>query len=85
MKTKFFFPLFLVSGIIVFSFACSCSKNSGGTAPTAPVVVVPATNEVDFWLTTASQSALLQKQTGILSFGTSSNTSPVIDVDSTVT
>ena len=85
MKTKKFFPSLLISGIIVFSFACSCSKNSRGTTPTAPVVVVPATNEVDFWLTTASQSSLLQKQTGILSFGTSSNTSPVIDVDSTVT
>ena len=84
MKIKNFFPLLLVSGIIGFSFACSCSKNSGGTTPIPPVVV-PATNEVDFWLTTASQSALLQKQTGILSFGTTSNTNPVIDVDSTVT
>ncbi len=67
--------------LAMFLFACSCSKSSGGS-PTPPPTPTPTTNEVDFWLTTASQGSLLQKQTGILAFGTTSNASPNIDVDS---
>jgi glucosylceramidase len=67
--------------MLMFLFACPCSKSSAGNTPVTPPVT-PATNEVDFWLTTASQGALLQKQTGILSFGTTSNTNSDIEVDS---
>jgi glucosylceramidase len=81
MQTKKIFLIMLVSAFVAVAIACSCSKNSGGSTPTP----VPVTNEVDYWLTTASQSALLQKQTGILAFGTVSNSNPNIDVDSTQT
>jgi glucosylceramidase len=70
--------------LVIFLFACSCSKNSGGQttpAPTPPPV--PSINEIDFWLTTADQKSLLQKQPGILAFGTTGNAGPNIEVDST--
>jgi glucosylceramidase len=69
--------------LIVFLFACSCSKNSGGNTPvTPPPPPVTGTNDVEMWVTTASQVTLLQKQTGVLSFGTKTNSSPNISVDS---
>lgn len=66
--------------LIILSFSCSkntLSTGGGGSTPPPPVLI----NDVDFWLT--YQSALLQKQTGILSFGTVSNAYPFIDVDTT--
>jgi glucosylceramidase len=41
--------------------------------------------EVSFWLTKGDQSVLLQEQNTALSFGTSANSYPFIDVDSTQT
>ena len=38
---------------------------------------------MDFWLTKGDQSVLLQKQSTVLSFGTTSNSYPNIDVDAT--
>ena len=40
-------------------------------------------NDMSFWLTTADQGSLLQKQSSTLTFGTNSNAYPNIDVDST--
>jgi glucosylceramidase len=70
--------------LVIFLFACSCSKTSTGNTP-APVPPVVATNDIDFWLTTSDQFTLLQKQSGIISFGTAVNTNPDIEVDSTQT
>lgn len=66
-------------------FQGGCSKKSDGTTPAPPPdpPPVPATNDVDFWLTKSDQSALLQKQTVTLSFGTVSNSFGFIDVDDT--
>lgn len=64
----------------------NCSKSAGTVAsPVVPPVTPPVvgTNEVDFWLTKSDQSALLQKQTAILSFATTSNSFVNIEVDST--
>lgn len=55
----------------------NCSKSGGSTTPTP----VPATNDMDMWLTKADQSALLQKQTTTLSFVSTANSYPVIAVD----
>jgi glucosylceramidase len=63
-------------------FSCS-KKSSGGSTPVTPPPVVTGTNDVDFWLTTGDQLTLLQKQSTTLSFGTTSNTYPYIDVDTT--
>lgn len=69
---------------LVILFSC-CKKpiNTGGTNPTPPPDPIPPKNEVDLWLT--YQSAFLQKQTGILSFGVVSTSFPFIDVDTTQT
>jgi len=83
MKTKYFLPAVLIAGVMIFSLACSCSKNST-TEPVTPVdpPVTSGTNDVELWVTTASQAQLLQKQTGIRSFGNVPNSSVNIDVDS---
>ena len=78
--------------IIVSLFAAailtmlSCSKgSSGGGTVNPPPPPPPATNDVDFWLTKNDQSVLLQKQSTVLSFGTTANSNPNIDVDTTQT
>ncbi len=84
-KSNYVTPVISIC-LVVFLFACSCSKNSSGTTPApVPPVIVPGTNDMELWLTTSNQFSLLQKQTGILSFGTVSNSNPFIDVDSTQT
>ncbi|MBL7702516.1 MAG: glucosylceramidase [Ferruginibacter sp.] len=72
--------LWLVPALMLFVFAdCSKGSSGGGGTPTPPT---PATNDVDMWLTKPDQSALLQKQTGTLSFVSTVNSYPVINVDS---
>jgi glucosylceramidase len=64
----------------------SCGKTPEPQTPVTPVipVVTPVgTNEVDFWLTSADKSSLLQKQIKILNFDTKTNNNPTILVDST--
>jgi glucosylceramidase len=78
-KMNYFFSLILL-------VTSSCGKSTEPQTPTTPVtpVVTPTgTNEMDFWLTTADKSSLLQKQGGILSFDTKTNSNPTILVDST--
>jgi len=68
---------------ILTSFISNCSSG-GGSSPTPPKVIPPVvTNEVDFWLTKGDQSVLLQKQAGVLGFGTTYNVYPNIEVDDT--
>ncbi|MFL5741279.1 MAG: glycoside hydrolase family 30 protein [Flavisolibacter sp.] len=55
---------------------------SGGTTPVTPPV---SRSDVDFYLTTANQTSLLQKQSTILHFSTASNGYPDIFVDSSQT
>ncbi len=76
MKANIFFSLIFVFTVFVFG---DCSKKS--TNNPEPPIVTPV-NEVDFYLTKADQSALLQKQAGVLSFGTVANSYSNIDVDS---
>lgn len=70
---------------IFLTWLASCSgKNGddtggGGNPPPNP----PAGNpDVAAWMTTGDQLSLLQKQSVVLSFGTTSNAYPFIDVDS---
>lgn len=76
------------TAIVVTIITCfiSCSKKSssqggGGTTPVIPSG--PVTNDVDFWLTKADQTALLAKQTGTLGFANISNQNSTITVDTT--
>jgi glucosylceramidase len=66
--------LLILFGVLFFT----CSKSKVNSDPPAPP---PAKNEVDFWLTKADQSVLLQKQSTVLSFGTSYNIYPTIEID----
>ncbi|MBI2729353.1 MAG: glucosylceramidase [Sphingobacteriales bacterium] len=90
MKNIIFNKKIQVALIIYFLAAIllSCSKkttgNSGGGNPPPPPPP-PATNDVEFWLTKGDQSALLQKQSTILSFGTTTNIYSTIEIDSTQT
>lgn len=58
----------------------NCHKDPGGGPGTGPVTP-PAKSDVDFYLTTGSQTALLQKQSTVLAFSTKSNGYPDIIVD----
>ena len=78
-------PCLVFCTIAVVVFSCSKKSSGGGggviidTIPKPPVGV----NDVDFWLTKNDQSVLLQKQSTVLSFGTTANSNPSIDVDTT--
>jgi glucosylceramidase len=61
---------------------CSPSGDTVDPAPApTPAPPVAVTNEMDFWLTKGNQSAVLQKQTSVLAFGTAYNTYANIEVD----
>jgi len=72
-----------VSLFVIF-FSCSKSSSSGSGTTVHPPPSVQA-NDVEFWLTKSDQSVLLQKQSTILSFGTTANSYTNIDVDTTQT
>ena len=71
--------------IIVLFLNCSKSGNNIAIAPVFTPVIIPVVgnNDMDFWLTKGDQSALLQKQSTVLTFGTTTNSYTDIDVDST--
>jgi glucosylceramidase len=70
-------------GLLCVQGGCSKKGTGGDNPPPPPPPPPPAVNEVDFWLTKGDQTALLQKQTAVLSFGTTSNSFPEITVDTT--
>jgi glucosylceramidase len=61
---------------------CSRSGDSNQPDPIIPPVV---TNDVDFWLTKPDETVKLEKQTGILGFGTTYNVYSNIEVDESST
>lgn len=71
----------LLAAIFTVLTGGDCSKK-GSPDPTPNPNPVPATNDVEMWLTKADQSALLQKQSTVLSFGTTPNVFANIEVDS---
>jgi len=73
----------LLTSMWLFLFYGDCSNDNNNTNNNPPVNPPPATNEVDFWLTKGDKSALLQKQTTVLSFGTVANNNVIVEVDST--
>ncbi|MBI5857171.1 MAG: glucosylceramidase [Sphingobacteriales bacterium] len=72
--------LLLISSCLFF--VCGdCSQKEGETpVPPSPTLL----NEVDVWMTKPDQSVLLQKQTDILSFSSTTNSYPTISVDSAI-
>ena len=74
--------ILLMSAIV--SVQCNCSKKSSTT--TDPIVITPpSTTDVDFWVTKADQTILLQKQSSLSAFGSAGSTAQIITLDSTQT
>jgi glucosylceramidase len=70
---------------VILFFNCAKSDNPVAITPITTPVIPPiiGNNDMDFWLTKGDQSALLQKQSAVLTFGTTSNSFTNIEVDST--
>lgn len=71
----------LASTLLLVSGACSQESSGPSVDPPSPPPP-PRTNEVEMWLTKADQSGLLQKQNTVIYFADTTNSYPVIDVDS---
>lgn len=77
MRVNFFVTASILIGVL--SLGSQCSKNGGGSGggnnnPTGP--------EISSWITKGDKSALLQKQTSTLKFGSTGTVLAAIDVDS---
>ncbi len=66
--------------IVLAAIQIKCGKSGVDPTPVIPPPT-PVTNDVDFWLTKSDQTVSLQKQTTVLSFGTTYNMYPNIEVD----
>src|SRR5690349_20851306 len=76
--------LLLLFGISVLFFCGKCSKGGGGNGGGGGGGgTIPGTNDMEAWVTKGDQTALLEKQLATLSFTTTTNSFPDIDVDST--
>jgi glucosylceramidase len=73
--------LLLLTGCFTFQFNCSKSTDSPGLSTPLPPVITKS--DVESWLTNGSQSALLEKQTAALAFGSATNSYVNIEVDTT--
>ncbi|WDF64045.1 glycoside hydrolase family 30 protein [Flavobacterium sp. KACC 22763] len=72
--------------VVLAQVKCSSSSDPVENPPVDPPVVNPpvvVTKDVDFWLTKSNQSALLEKQSVILGFGTTANAYVNIEVKDT--
>ncbi len=77
--------MILSAFLILTLISYSGNNNSGSNHDTTSTGGSIPPGDVSFWLTKGDQTVLLQQQNVSLSFGTSTNNSPFIDVDSTQT
>lgn len=68
--------------VIITLWLASCNTKCSSKGSDNPGPPPPGKADIESWLTTGDQAALLQKQTTIMSFGTAGNGFPFIDVDS---
>jgi O-glycosyl hydrolase len=73
--------LFFIIAFSAIHISCSSSNDGGDLPAPTPTPTPVVKNEVDFWLTKGNQSALLQKQTGVLAFGSKVNIYPNIEIN----
>ena len=73
----------ILYSLLSLSFSLFCQSSISEIVPS--VIQQKQVNEVDFWLTNGAKKTLLQKQTGVLTFGITTNFYPVISVDDTQT
>jgi glucosylceramidase len=80
---------FLMAVSLSAMVVAGCSKKKEDTPdPQPPVVVNPqptGPSQVAFWLTNTDRTALFRKQSNVLNFGTTNNTFPTINIDTTRT
>jgi glucosylceramidase len=81
MRNGILLAVIISSSLLLF--ACARDDNSGNGQTTDSTGTNPG--DVGFWLTRGDSSVLLQKQNTALVFGTTANSNPFIDVDSTQT
>ena len=67
--------------LLIIVSLIGCVQNTGDHSP-APLT---PSNEIDFWLTKNDETVKLEKQAGSLSFDTSLNQHPSIEVDESIT
>src|SRR5688572_15133967 len=79
-RTRIFFIIIL---FCVINICGVCTRKSSGD-PSGPPVTPPSGAEVEYWLTKADQSVLLQKQLVNLVMNSPANNNANIDVDSAI-
>ena len=72
MKNKLLISVLILAALLSLIISCTSNQNESEKR-----------NQLEWWLTKADQSVLLQKQTAILSFSDSVNSNPTIEIDST--
>ena len=75
----------IISAIILaglLSVYSNCSKNNGGGGNPPPPPPPPPTTGITAWITKGDKSVLLEKQSALIPFGTTTNTNPTVEVDS---
>ncbi|MNQ26430.1 Glucuronoxylanase XynC precursor [compost metagenome] len=77
--------IFILLTLSVMLSKCSPSNDAASPTPTPTPTPPVVKNQVDFWLTKGNQSVSLQKQTGIIAFGTAYNMHPNIEINDTQT
>ncbi len=83
IKTK---TIASIAIVVIMALSLSCSKKISGNSSSANTRSADdSNNKVAFWLTKGDQSVLLQKQPANLSFGSTQNNNPTIDVDTAST
>src|SRR4030095_8253873 len=74
---------FVIAIVALLNVYGRCSEKRSSDTELSSTPCPPGVDEVDFWLTKADQTILLQKQSSALSFGTATNSYPDITVDTT--
>ncbi len=72
--------LIAISCLAILASSSGCNKNTSENRGNGNTPPPSQFNDVEFWLTKGDQSALLQKQSTVLSFGTVINSFSSIDV-----
>jgi glucosylceramidase len=72
---------FFIPAILALVLLINCKNETVVPTPAPPVTPPVVNNEMDFWLTKSDETVKLQKQQGILAFGTPVNQYPTIEVD----
>ena len=72
----------VVIGYLCINADCS-SKKQPDPNPNPPAP--PVTSGITAWITTGDRASLLQKQSSLIPFTSSTNTNPTVEVDSTIT